>query len=92
VVDRQLSEGRIEALAIAIAKAIAAAPGAAVLDHGKTVRRIAARLQGSIGSEGESLDQAVRARIASLSRDVPEGSREWDLLYRQYSEQLSRRR
>ncbi|HYB98252.1 MAG TPA: DUF507 family protein [Candidatus Limnocylindrales bacterium] len=90
--ERQLSEARVEALSIAIAKALAAAPGVQVLDHGGAVRRIAARLQASVGAEGESLDKAVRARIASLSRSVPEGSREWDVLYRQYSQQLSRRR
>jgi len=34
----------------------------------------------------------VRQRIESLSRQVPEGSSEWDLLYRQYSEELAKRR
>lgn len=29
-------------------------------------------------------DSAARNKIRSLSRDVPEGSREWDILYRQY--------
>jgi hypothetical protein len=30
------------------------------------------------------IDAAVRRKIASLSRRVPPGSREWDVLYRQY--------
>ena len=29
-------------------------------------------------------DSAARVKIRSLSRDVPEGSREWDILYKQY--------
>lgn len=29
-------------------------------------------------------DSAARTKIRSLSRDVPEGSREWDILYKQY--------
>ncbi len=30
------------------------------------------------------IDAVVRRKIASLSRNVPTGSREWDVLYRQY--------
>ncbi len=86
-----LSEARIEALALAVAKAIKAAPGVEVLDQGGAVKRVAARLQAALSADGLALDYAVRARIASLSRTVPEGSREWDLLYRQYSEQLAKR-
>jgi hypothetical protein len=39
----------------------------------------------------EALDQTVRRKIASLSRRVPEGSREWDVLYRQYLEEERRK-
>ncbi len=87
---RKLSEGRIEALALAVAKALKAEGGLRVADEGATVRATAARLQASMGSD-PGRDVAVRARIASLSRQVPEGSREWDVLYRQYWEELARR-
>jgi len=39
----------------------------------------------------ERLDAAVRRKIASLSRQVPPGSREWELLYRQYFEEERRK-
>lgn len=32
----------------------------------------------------ETIDKKVRGKIASLKRGVPEGSAEWDVLYRQY--------
>ena len=32
----------------------------------------------------ERLDELVRRKIQSLSRPVPYGSREWDVLYRKY--------
>ncbi|MEE8575194.1 MAG: DUF507 family protein [Thermodesulfobacteriota bacterium] len=32
-------------------------------------------------------DAAARHKIGSLSKDVPEGSREWDVLYKQYFEE-----
>lgn len=39
----------------------------------------------------EILDAKVRRKIASLSRRVPEGSGEWDVLYRQYLEEERRK-
>lgn len=35
----------------------------------------------------DRLDEAVRHKIQSLSRHVPPGSREWDVLYRKYLEE-----
>ncbi len=32
----------------------------------------------------DDADNAARAKIRTLSRDVPEGSREWDILYKKY--------
>src|SRR6185295_11392313 len=37
------------------------------------------------------IDAMVRKKIASLSRRVPPGGREWDILYRQYYEEESRK-
>jgi hypothetical protein len=39
----------------------------------------------------DPIDEAVRRKIASLSRQVPPGSREWDVLYRKYFEEEARR-
>jgi hypothetical protein len=33
------------------------------------------------------LDEIVRQKIRSLSRPVPPGSREWEILYRKYREE-----
>jgi len=40
----------------------------------------------------DDADDAVRRTIQSLSRKVPEGSREWDVLYRKYFEEEMHRR
>ncbi len=41
----------------------------------------------------DEADSAARRTIQSLSRRVPEGSREWDVLYRKYfEEEMNRRR
>ena len=39
----------------------------------------------------DRLDDMVRQKIQSLSRHVPPGSREWDVLYRKYFEEESRK-
>jgi hypothetical protein len=88
---RKLSDARIEAMALAVVKALEAKSGVSVIDRGAAVRIVATQLRGAF-QEDSALDRAVRARIASLSRKVPEGSREWDILYRQYAEELSRRK
>lgn len=86
-----LSESRIEAMALACCRALESAAKVDVGDTGAATRKIAARLRSEFGEDSD-LDRQVRARIASLSRDVPEGGREWQILYRQYSDELSRRR
>jgi uncharacterized protein len=40
-------------------------------------------LEGELIKEDE-LEEAIRRKIASHRRDVPEGSAEWDLLFRKY--------
>ena len=41
----------------------------------------------------DDADAAARRTIQSLSRKVPEGGREWDVLYRKYiEEEMNRRR
>ena len=39
----------------------------------------------------DQIDDIVRHKISSLSRHVPPGSREWDILYRKYFEEESRK-
>ena len=88
---KRLSEARIEALALAIVDRVTKQPGVVVRDRGGAVRATAARLNQAFQVDA-TLDKAVRARIGSLKRSVPEGSREWDVLYRQYLDELARRR
>ena len=88
---KALGDARIEALALGIVRALERQSGLQVVDHGRAVQ-IAAQRLGAAFRTGQGQDAAVRARIASLSRRVPEGSREWDVLYKQYSEELSRNR
>ncbi len=40
----------------------------------------------------DEVDSFVRKKIASLSRNIPEGSREWEVLYRKYFEEEMKKR
>jgi hypothetical protein len=40
----------------------------------------------------DRIDDAVRQKIASLSRHVPPGSHEWDILYKRYYTEEERRK
>lgn len=42
--------------------------------------------------EEDEIDTHVRRKIHSLSRPVPEGGAEWQVLYRKYKEEEMRRR
>ncbi len=43
--------------------------------------------------DDEVIDQAARYKIESQRRDIPEGSEEWDILYRRYyDEEMIKRR
>lgn len=48
--------------------------------------RIVALLKAEVEKE-DTMDQAVRHKIESQKRAIPEGSPEWDLLYRKYYEE-----
>ena len=87
---KRLSDARVEAVALTIVGRLEKQRDIKISDRGAAVRLVANRLKEAFQVDPE-LDRAVRARIASLHRPVPEGSREWELLYRQYLEELSRR-
>ncbi|WKZ33366.1 MAG: DUF507 family protein [Thermodesulfobacteriota bacterium] len=55
-------------------------------DEDKALAEIKKAMTGYLKVEDEA-DTAARAKIRSLSRDVPEGSREWDILYKKYFEE-----
>ena len=63
-----------------------------LLDEARLLREIKRTITSEFQYEDEA-DAAARRTISSLGRRVPEGSREWDVLYRKYfEEEMNRRR
>ncbi|MBF8259915.1 MAG: hypothetical protein HW377_2289 [Actinobacteria bacterium] len=55
-------------------------------DEGMALREAKAAFQAYMRA-GDEVDSFVRQKIGKLSRRVPEGGREWDILFRKYFEE-----
>ncbi len=60
-------------------------------DETRALREIKRVLASELARE-EDLDRVVRKRLASYSRPIPEGSQEWEILYRKTLEEERRKR
>ena len=58
----------------------------------KDIRAEIFKLIENEGKIDEAIDLAVRQKIETQKRNIPEGSEEWDILYRKYFEEESARR
>ncbi|MCB0389771.1 MAG: DUF507 family protein [Bdellovibrionales bacterium] len=54
--------------------------------------RIAKRAAAKFGEEMKDVDRKARSMVASLKRNVVEGSPEWDVMYHKYYEEEMQRR
>ena len=84
------SDGRISALAHLVLEALGKAPRVELGTDRLVLTEIKAVLTDFLQID-DALDARVRRKIESLSRRVPEGSAEWNVLYRQYIEEEKRK-
>lgn len=85
----RLSDNRIAALARAVLR-VMAAEGEVVSERAALME--AKRILSEHFQRDDKIDELVRRKIASLSRQVPQGSAEWEILYRRYFEEEARKR
>ena len=86
----RFSEGRLSYLAHRIVAALRAEGLADIANERLALQEIKRALDGQREREAR-LDEIVRRKIASLSRQVPPGSREWDVLYQRYMDEEHRK-
>jgi hypothetical protein len=56
-----------------------------------TIRQEIVTILTALLKDEEQIDAAARAKIASQKKEIPEGSQEWEVLYRKYyHEELKR--
>jgi hypothetical protein len=86
----RLSENRISHLAHLVMDGLRKANLAAFPVEGRALSETKQMLH-DFFQRDDHIDEIVRQKINSLSRHVPPGSREWDILYRKYLEEESRK-
>ena len=88
----RLSNAKVNHLANLIMNYLRIEPEIEFFEEESDIRLEVARIIQEELRDDEVIDQAVRYKIESQRRDIPEGSEEWDILYRRYyDEEMSRR-
>ena len=86
-----LSEDKISHLSHVILQAIKKSSLATVqVDEGRVLKEIKRVLASELALD-EEIDRKVKARLASYSRSIVEGSPEWEVLYRKACEEEQRK-
>ena len=88
----RLSNAKVNHLANLIMNYLRNEPEVEFFDEESDIRMEIARIIQEELKDDEVIDQAVRYKIESQARDIPEGSEEWDILYRRYyDEEMGKR-
>lgn len=55
-----------------------------IFDEPNNIRQEVVKIMNDLLHEEEKIDESVKQHITSQKRVIPEGSAEWDILYRKY--------
>jgi hypothetical protein len=80
----RLTDDKVNKLAHTVADALAEIDEVDFLEDRNTIRQEARKILTKLLLEEVKIDAAARQKIASQQRIIPEGSQEWDILYRKY--------
>lgn len=80
----RLSHEKIIQLSHRILSAIEALDEVEIFEEPNVIRQETVKILTDLLHEEEKMEQAVRQRIATHKRSIPEGGGEWEILYRKY--------
>ena len=80
----RISRDKLNKLAHLVADTLAETDECEFLEDRNTIRQTARAILEKLLMEETRVDQAARLKIASQRKIIPEGSQEWDILYRKY--------
>jgi hypothetical protein len=80
----RVSRDKVNKLAHTVADTLAEIPEVDFLEDRTTIRQEARKALEKLLMEETKLDANARQKIASQRKIIPEGSQEWDILYRKY--------
>jgi hypothetical protein len=80
----RISRDKLNKLAHVISDKLAETDEAEFLEDRNTIRQESRKALEKLLMEETRIDQAARLKIQSQRKIIPEGSQEWDILYRKY--------
>jgi len=80
----RISRDKLNKLAHVVADTLAETDECDFLEDRNTIRQAARGILEKLLMEELRIDAAARQKIASQRKIIPEGSQEWDILYRKY--------
>ncbi|MGH9587876.1 MAG: DUF507 family protein [Acidobacteriaceae bacterium] len=80
----RISRDKLNKLAHVVADTLAETEECDFLEDRNTIRQAARAILEKLLMEELRIDAAARQKIASQRKIIPEGSQEWDILYRKY--------
>ncbi len=87
----RLSRAKIVRLSHCIIDQLVASDDVEFIEDRETIRKETVTILEALLKDEERIDADVRKKITSQKKEVPEGSAEWDILYRKYySEEMKR--
>ena len=80
----RITDDKLNKIAHVVADTLAEIDEVDFLEDRNTIRQEARKALQKLLLEEVKIDSAARRKIASQQRIIPEGSQEWDILYRKY--------
>ena len=80
----RLSREKVNKLSHLVTEELVKLDGVEFIEDRNTIRLEIVKILNEELKKEETLDQEARKKIASQKKTVPEGSLEWDILYRKY--------
>jgi len=80
----RISRDKLNKMGHVVADTLAETEECEFLEDRNTIRQEARKALENLLIEETKIDTAARQKIASQRRIIPEGSQEWDILYRKY--------
>jgi hypothetical protein len=80
----RVSRDKLNKLAHRVADALAEMDSVEFIEDRNTIRLEARRVLEELFNVETKIDAAARQKIESQKRIIPEGTQEWDILYRKY--------
>ena len=83
----RLSRDKINILSHCVSDTLAEIDEVTFKEDRNTIRLAALKILNKWLKKEEGMDKIAREKIESQTRPIPEGSEEWDILYRKYYEE-----